>query len=408
MIYDIMRTVDLFCGCGGLSLGFINAGFDLIAAFDNWDEVLDTYRQNIHGHDVLKMDLSDCNSAIPSIKRYNPQMIIGGPPCQDYSSAGKRTEGERANLTRCFATIIVNVNPKYFVMENVARAKNSTAYNDARTIFKIEGYGLTEMVLNADLCGVPQDRKRFFCIGVKNGTDGALEPYLKANLASKPMSISDMYSFGIDYYYRHPRSYARRGIFSVDEPSPTIRGVNRPVPKGYPGNKNDACPMNDTIRPLTTVERSLIQTFPADYKWPRTKTVAEQMIGNAVPVKLAEYVANLIMKYILCSEPELDDMKDFQKWLEINYSYNNRSVSDIISRVKRAHSLQTIIDEEQYLDALQSNTEFNRLSSSIRSQIKKSITLYFEYHASLSQRNNTPHSLREYNQGENGITNRLL
>ena len=366
----------------------MNAGFDVIAAFDNWDEALDTYRQNIKGHDVLKSDLSNCDDAITLIGKYNPEMIIGGPPCQDYSSAGKRTEGDRANLTRCFATLVVNMCPKYFVMENVARAKSSTAYDDARMIFKSKGYGLTEMVLNADLCGVPQDRKRFFCIGIKDGTDGALEPYLKANLAQKPMSISDMYSFGIDYYYRHPRSYARRGIFSVDEPSPTIRGVNRPIPKGYPGNKNDACPMDDTIRPLTTLERSLIQTFPADYKWPRTKTVAEQMIGNAVPVKLAEYVASALMKYIMNSKSELDDMNDFQNWLESNYSYKNRTISNIVSRVRRAHSIQAVIDEGQYINELVTNAEFNLLSPSIRSQIKKSVSLYFEYRSSLSQRNN--------------------
>lgn len=375
-----MRTVDLFCGCGGLSLGFINAGFDVVAAFDNWDEALDVYRQNIAGHDVLKADLSDCKSAIEMVGRYNPDLIIGGPPCQDYSSAGKRMEGDRADLTRCFATIIVNINPKYFVMENVARAQSSTAYKDAKELFKAADYALTEMVLNADLCGVPQDRKRFFCIGVKGGNDGALTSYLEANLASKPMAVSDMYSFGIDYYYRHPRSYSRRGIFSVDEPSPTIRGVNRPIPKGYPGNKLDACPMNESIRPLTTMERSLIQTFPADYKWPRSKTMAEQMIGNAVPVRLAEYVANALMNYVIDIKPRPDDMIDFQTWLEHNKQYSNRTVSNIISRVRRAHSIQAMVDEGEYIDTLVSNDRFKSLSPSIRSQIKKSVTLYFEYH----------------------------
>jgi DNA (cytosine-5)-methyltransferase 1 len=69
----------------------------------------------------------------------------------------------------------------------------------------------------------------------------------------------------ITHYYRHPRSYARRGIFSVNESSPTIRGVNRPIPKGYELHSNDPVINLEGIRPLTTHERSLIQTFPEDF-----------------------------------------------------------------------------------------------------------------------------------------------
>ena len=107
-------------------------------------------------------------------------------------------------------------------------------------------------------------------------------------------------SLGVDYYYRHPRNYNRRGIFSIDEPAPTVRGVNRPVPKGYKGHPGDPIPKSDSLRPLTTAERAQVQTFPSEYVWEGTKTSVEQMVGNAVPVKLAEFVANLIIKY----EPE--------------------------------------------------------------------------------------------------------
>ena len=70
-----------------------------------------------------------------------------------------------------------------------------------------------------------------------------------------------------NFYYRHPRNYTRRAVFSIDEPSPTIRGVNRPIPKGYKGNRNDASKINGNVRSLTTRERSLIQTFPDDFVW---------------------------------------------------------------------------------------------------------------------------------------------
>ena len=61
----------------------------------------------------------------------------------------------------------------------------------------------------------------------------------------------------IEFYYRHPRNYCRRAVYSIDEPAPTMRGVNRPVPKGYPGHPNDACPVDENVRALTTLERSL-------------------------------------------------------------------------------------------------------------------------------------------------------
>ena len=82
-----------------------------------------------------------------------------------------------------------------------------------------------------------------------------------------------------------------------------MRGVNRPVPKGYPGHPNDACAVSDDLHALTTQERALIQTFPVDYKWVGSKTDIEQMIGNAVPVNLAKYVAQTV-KIVLDGEEQ--------------------------------------------------------------------------------------------------------
>jgi len=105
-------------------------------------------------------------------------------------------------------------------------------------------------------------------------------------------------SLGIEYYYRHPRNYNRRGIFSIDEPSPTVRGVNRPLPSGYKKHAGDPPDVNlKTTRPLTTIERSYLQTFPESFKFHGTKTNLEQMIGNAVPVNLARFVAKGILEY---------------------------------------------------------------------------------------------------------------
>ncbi len=283
-----------------MSLGFERAGFKLLAAFDNWIPAIDVYRKNFE-HPVFERDLSDHKAVGKDVAAYKPEIVIGGPPCQDFSSAGKRDESlGRANLTVAFSRIIEMVSPGWFVMENVPRAQGSAAYKKARAKFKSAGYGLTEIILNASLCGVPQDRKRFFVIGRLGGIDAELHDALTENLADKPMTLRDYFGdrLGIDHYYRHPRSYKRRAVFSVDEPSPTIRGVNRPIPKGYPGHAGDTESISKVKRPLTTAERSQIQTFPESFELLGTKAEIEQLIGNAVPVGLSHFVATAIINYL--------------------------------------------------------------------------------------------------------------
>lgn len=294
-----METVDLFSGCGGLSLGFQNAGFEILAAFDKWEPAVKVYKENFN-HPIYDTDLGS-EEGLEFVKGLKPKMIIGGPPCQDFSSAGKRDETlGRADLTISYANIIAAAKPEWFVMENVGRITKSHILKDALHIFKKAGYGISYQVLDASFCGVPQSRKRFFLVGHKHSPDNFLIPYFNKNSSSKPMTIFDYFgkSLGVEYYYRHPRSYARRGIFSIYEPSPTIRGVNRPIPKGYTKHEGDPVEISDKVRPLTTKERSLIQTFPETFMFNGSKTNLEQIIGNAVPVKLGEFVANCIKEYI--------------------------------------------------------------------------------------------------------------
>ncbi|MHC5935085.1 DNA cytosine methyltransferase [Nostoc sp.] len=294
------RVLDLFAGCGGLSLGFQNAGFNIVAAFDNWNPAIDVYQKNF-GHKIFDYDLSNLRRNYQIFREMRPDIIIGGPPCQDFSSAGKRDEDlGRGDLSIIFSEIVTSVLPQWFVIENVELFSKSNKYKEAKQILKAAGYGLSEIILDASLCGVPQKRKRFFCLGELQGQDESLEPYLKKRLADKPMTIRDYLGnkLEIEYYYRHPRSYQRRGIFSIDEPSPTVRGVNRPIPKTYNKHPKDPVPVTENLRPLTTIERSYLQTFPETFIFEGTKTDLEQMIGNAVPVKLAEYVAQSILEYI--------------------------------------------------------------------------------------------------------------
>lgn len=303
-----LKAVDLFAGGGGLTLGFFNAGFKISAAFDSWNAAIELYKANFKGHPIIERDLSSDDVA-NEIRAFRPDVIIGGPPCQDFSSAGKRDEGlGRANLTLSFARIVGEVRPPYFVMENVSRAINSKTFAEAKGLFKRAGYGLSIRILDASLCGVPQLRKRLFVIGELNGKDGFLDYSLDAHLSKERMTLREYFGDTLDFkhYYRHPRSYFRRAVFSIDEPSPTVRGVNRPVPKGYPGHRGDASPINGAIRPLTTKERSMVQTFPPSFNLVGSKTDIEQIIGNAVPVKLAEYVATRLKDYISAKSKDVD------------------------------------------------------------------------------------------------------
>ena len=143
-----MKGVDLFCGCGGLTMGFQKVGVEILAAYDKWKPALDCYRSNFD-HPAHEADLTNVEKIAKEISALAPDIIIGGPPCQDFSSAGKRTEKDNANLTLCYAEVISAVKPKWFVMENVDRAQKSKTYATARQIFKKAGYGLTEDVLNA-------------------------------------------------------------------------------------------------------------------------------------------------------------------------------------------------------------------------------------------------------------------
>lgn len=379
-----MKVVDLFAGCGGLSYGFQNAGFEIAAAFEFWDTAVNCYKQNF-SHPVYQMDLSNVYEATEIIKEINPDIIIGGPPCQDFSHAGKRIEASRASLTKSYADIINIVRPKYFVMENVDRAEKSNTFAEAREIFKKAGYGLTQIVLDASHCGVPQKRKRFFCIGALNEADDFAKEFLLKNVSEHSTTLREYFGNSLDfeYYYRHPRNYSRRAVFSIDEPAPTMRGVNRPVPKGYPGHPNDACKLNESVRALTTLERALIQTFPPTYKWCGNKTEMEQMIGNAVPVKLAEFVANALKLYIdkNNSNKAYIDRNSFMDWLINVHNFSKRAASDTVSRVNRADKIYNIttIPDSLYLYNLQQSEEFNELSVSVRSQIKRAAVLYTDY-----------------------------
>lgn len=304
-------VLDLFCGCGGMSLGFENAGFTVLEGFDSWKAAVDTYRAN-RDHPARCVDLSDIEASRAALDEHQNSdgfpIIVGGPPCQDFSPAGSRREGARADLTEKFASLIAHYLPPVFVMENVARAERAAAFSRAVSLVEDAGYTVGRIVLDASRCGVPQTRKRLITVGsVDPGVSRSAVLWMSENMDDTPMTVRDHLgdSLGADTFYRHPRTYARRAIFSVDEPSPTVRGVNRPVPPRYTAHPGDAGPASSS-RALTTVERASLQTFPRDYAWRASRTDTEQMIGNAVPVRMAEFIARAVARGVSDQEQRRD------------------------------------------------------------------------------------------------------
>ena len=293
-----MRVVDLFCGCGGMSQGFQNVGFEIVAAYDNWQPAIDIYQKNFL-HPIYNRDLSKDN-IIPELQIQAPDMIIGGPPCQDFSIAGKRDfKGKRANLTLHFCQIVSEILPEWCVMENVYNIEKSPIFDEAIMILKSAGYGITKHIWDASYMGVPQMRRRYFVIGRLNEKDDFLLNQLLSGLSDKKMTVRKYFMnhppFNEEFIYQHPRSYKRRAIFSIDEPLSTIRSVNRPIPSNYIIHPADKTNDLSKVHVLTTKERSYIQTFPESFRFVGTTSQIEQAIGNAVPVKMAEYIASVIM-----------------------------------------------------------------------------------------------------------------
>lgn len=381
-----MIAVDLFAGCGGLSKGFEQAGFNVCLAIEKWSKAREVYAENFT-HPIINLDLSKVLDAINAIKHFEPQIIIGGPPCQEFSIAGDRVEGSKAKLTISFAKIIRGVKPQWFVLENVPRIKNSKAWLEAKKLLTNAGYGITEEVLDAAYYGVPQHRKRFFAIGKLGEKNGFLANGILQDRSGFPLTIREYIGdkLDIEFYYRHPRTWGRKAIFSIDEPSPTIRSTNRPVSPGYKAHTNDAGASN-LARHLTASERAMLQTFNTDFIFKGNNTDQEMMIANAVPVNLAKHVGSVIKRYEdalnMLEEPE------FREWLKEVHHYTPRTISNVLSRIKRASRLIDVknltADPLDAIHALERKPEYVKLTTSVRSQMKKAIRLRSAFYADKS------------------------
>jgi len=170
------NVLDLFCGSGGLSKGFEWAGYNIVAANDNFKYACDTYRNNhkktvlIEG-DITKSDIKE--ELFRAIENKNIDIIIGGPPCQGFSYAGKRLVDDPRNfLFKEYVEIVKKIIPKVILVENVEgilTSNNGKTFDSIKESFAELGYKMYGKKLLATKYGVPQKRKRVVIIGVLKG-----------------------------------------------------------------------------------------------------------------------------------------------------------------------------------------------------------------------------------------------
>ena len=190
--------IDLFCGAGGMSRGFEEAGFDVVAGVE-----LDPVHANVHTYNfpdctVYRQDISELSGKELLERHGDIDVVIGGPPCQGFSLIGKRDESdERNQLVMEYMRIIAEVKPKYFVMENVSGMTvgyGKEYLEKAIAFIEKQGYKVVRpyLVLNAVDYGVPQNRKRLFLLGYRNDQKAPVYPEKFETKITVGDAISDL------------------------------------------------------------------------------------------------------------------------------------------------------------------------------------------------------------------------
>jgi DNA (cytosine-5)-methyltransferase 1 len=337
-----LTFIDLFAGCGGLSLGFTWAGFTPIQSVE-WDKhAAATHSVNIGG-EIFAGDIADWLEGVPP----NADVILGGPPCQGFSQLGAQNPDDpRNSLWDQYVDALVAVEPTYFVLENVPAFLKSKQFDALVSEMtpgeRLEGYEIEHYVLDASHYGVPQSRRRAIIIGRPAGTPelgrpaiiegrrtvadaiGAIEtPITGTQLPQSQVvihgeTVPGVFKMADLHITREPSDVSLRRYAAIppggnrfdlpdelltpcwrrhtsgsgdvmgrllwDSPSVTIRTEFFKPEKGrylHP----------ELNRPLTHLEAALLQTFPEDFQWCGTKTSIARQIGNAVPPVLAHAIA---------------------------------------------------------------------------------------------------------------------
>lgn len=346
-----MKIVSFFAGAGGLDLGFQKSGFDVIWANEYDKDIWETYEKN-HSQTTL-----DRRSIVDIHEDEVPECdgIIGGPPCQSWSEAGslRGIDDKRGQLFYDFIRILEAKKPKFFLAENVSgmlAPRHKEALQGIKDLFTNAGYNLSFQLLNASDYNVPQDRKRVFFIGIRKDLDFHFsfpsEVFPKISLLDTIGDLKDNVIPAKEKNYTNGAEckilnheymtggfstiyMSRNRVRSWDEQSFTIQAGGRHAPLHPQAPKMEKVEKNKQIfipgqehlyRRLSVRECARVQTFPDDFEFLYDNiTKAYKMIGNAVPVQLAQFLAREIKAQI---ETKTNNLHTYDKHSRSNLQYS--------------------------------------------------------------------------------------
>lgn len=309
-----MKVMDLFAGCGGFSYGFTKAGFEVVGFVEVWQPAIDTFLKNHPktkhlGYDIAKIKNNE-------IEKYKGKVdvIIGGPPCQGFSTAGKRNPKDKRNqLYKEFLRFVKIINPDIVVMENVKGILSMNDIDNERIINKIvnefikNDYFVCYKLLNSSNYSVPQNRERVVIIAKKlclfpkekNAKFNVVDllrdlPYEETNLNGhflfNPTKdiINRIKNLGHGERLSSKFNFSRMRIHP-DKPSPTVS--TKPL---------FIHPVYDRL--MTPRELARLQSFPDSFEFTGSKTAMVKQIGNAVPPLMAEAIASNLRRKMQCEK----------------------------------------------------------------------------------------------------------
>jgi DNA (cytosine-5)-methyltransferase 1 len=306
-----MRIVSLFSGCGGLDLGLIQAGHEVIWANDIFADAVATYKRNIAPH----VDVRDIRS-IPSDEIPDCDVVVGGFPCQGFSMANmkRNVDDIRNQLYRQMVRVLQDKQPKFFIGENVKGIASLGGGEILKRIihdFEGIGYHVNWQVVNAADFGVPQMRNRIIIFGVRKDLGDINVPSLQKTHANPsqakslnlkpwvnvgqalshfpdPDTINNIHNHTYSKYKLRFNGHLGHRFIHPDKPAPTVTG--RGDEKGgvvvlhHPSNN----------RRMTAREIAAVQSFPDNFIFEGTKTSAYRQIANAVPPLLGKAVGLML------------------------------------------------------------------------------------------------------------------
>ena len=325
-----LHYIDLFCGAGGFSLGFESVGFKNIFSIDIEKNFLKTYKANFPTHTVLTQDITELsNEEIRKLTiNNNVDVIIGGPPCQGFSIAGnigrKFIDDPRNQLFKEFVRVVSIVQPKYFVMENVARLYTHNKTKTRQEIiedFQKLGYTVECKILNSADYNVAQIRRRVIFIGSKSNNEIMFPPTItdapktvREALSNLPILQSGETSNITNHKaMNHTEQMLTKMNFISDggnreEIPESLRPKSGDVRKyiKYNSTKPSVTVTGDMRkifhyaqnRALTVRELARVQSFPDDFEFKSNSISQQQQVGNAVPPLMAEAIAKSIKEMI--------------------------------------------------------------------------------------------------------------